>query len=376
MLAAAAVWLAACGGGGDTSVTATVPAATEAAAVTESASTVAVDVELTGITGWLNSERLTIAGEIAEGRVVLIDFWTYTCVNCIRTLPFIKAWHERYAEHGLTIIGVHSPEFDFEHSTANVAEAIATRGIEYAVAQDSDFATWRAFDNRFWPAKYLFGGDGEIAYSHFGEGSYEETELAIRRALQAAGHDLSAVEPTAPEPPGLDPTATRQTAELYGGYQRNYTTHGRYAGQPEYYLGPDEVRLYEDDGTRTDSQWYLEGLWLNTSEAIVHARMTEDLSDYLALRFEARSVNVVLSSAGGEPYDVVVEIDGRPLTAEEAGADIAFDDEGRSILRYDGPRMFGLVELPAHGVHELVLRTDSEDFAMHAFTFGSYTEGA
>ena len=362
VLVAAGVLLAACGGGEG------------ASSATAEASSGAL--ELTGVTGWLNSEPLTIAGELAGGRVVLIDFWTYTCVNCVRTFPFVEAWHERYSEHGLTIIGVHTPEFDFERDAENVASAIATYGLGYPVAQDNDYGTWDEFDNRFWPAKYLLGADGEIVYSHFGEGDYEETELAIRAALQTAGHDLSGVEPTSVEAPALDPIAMRQTRELYGGYRRNYASSGGYAGQDDYYLGPDETQLYEDDGERADGRWYLQGQWYNTEEAIVHARVTDGLSDYLAFRFEARSVNVVLSSVADAPYEVVIELDGRPLTPEEAGADIEFDAEGRSIMRYDEPRLYALVELPAHGVHELVLRSDSDDFAIHAFTFGSYTEGA
>ena len=121
------------------------------------------DRELTGLTGWINHEPLTIGGLLAQGRVVLVDFWTYTCINCIRTLPYLRMWHEKYADRGLTILGIHSPEFDFERERANVIDAVERRGIEYPVAQDNEMATWRAFQNRAWPAKYMFGVDGGAA---------------------------------------------------------------------------------------------------------------------------------------------------------------------------------------------------------------------
>ena len=361
-------------GGGSTAPTEETRAPSTGAPAVSSGS--AARVELAGVTGWLNSEPLTIAGEIGRGQVVLVDFWTYTCINCIRTLPFVEAWHERYSEHGLTVIGVHTPEFDFEHRAENVQAAIESHGLRYAVAQDNDYATWDAFNNHFWPAKYLVGASGEVVYSHFGEGAYEETELAIRHALQAAGQDLAGVEPTNLVAAPLDPAATQQTAELYAGYQRNYGARGGFAGQAAYYLGPDEVRTYEDDGTRDPSRWYLQGEWRNDAEAVVHARESPDLADYFALAFIARSVNVVLSSDSGASYKVMIELDGRPLATDEAGTDVTFDADGRSVVTYDGPRMYGIVELPAHDFHELRLRSASPDLAIHAFTFGSYVEGA
>ncbi len=334
------------------------------------------DLELAGIEGWLNSEPLTLAGLREGGRVVLVDFWTYTCVNCVRTLPYLEAWHERYAEHGLTVLGVHTPEFEFERSRENVAAAIARYGLEYPIAQDNEFETWDAFENRFWPAKYLLTPDGTLVFQHFGEGQYTETELAIRTALQAAGHDLEGVEPVGMPEPEVDAAATAVTRELYGGYVRNYAPGGNYAGQDEYYLGPDEVREYEDDGGFANNRWYLQGAWRNEAEAIVHARTTEDFEDYIVLRVAGRSANVVLAPRGDEPFEVVVELNDRPLTEEEAGVDIEFDAEGRSILVVDEPRMYGVLELPYYGNNVLRLRANSDDFAVYAFTFGVYLEGA
>ena len=331
--------------------------------------------EFVELTGWLNSEPLTIAELVAGNRVVLVDFWTYTCVNCVRTLPWLRQWHERYAAHGLTIIGVHTPEFEFERDPDNVAEAVARLGLTYPVAQDNEYATWQAFYNCCWPGKYLIGVDGTLAYRHTGEGAYQATELAIRAALEAAGNDLSGVPPGADPEPHFDPVATTQTRELYGGYARNYAPFGRYAGQDAYYLGPDAVRDYRDPGERRDGQWYLEGMWRNEGEAIVHARTTEDLSDYFAFTFLARTVHLVLRPERAEPFDVVVELDGRPLLPDEAGADVTFDEQGRSVVRVEEPRLYRVVELPQWGEHELRVSSDSDDLAIFAVTFGSYAEG-
>ena len=330
--------------------------------------------EFAGLTNWLNSEPLTITELVARNRVVLVDFWTYTCVNCIRTLPRLRQWHERYAAHGLTIVGVHTPEFDFEREPDNVAEAVGRLGIAYPVAQDNDYLTWQAFYNCCWPGKYLIGVDGALVYRHVGEGAYQSTEGAIREALEAAGYDLSGVPPGEEPDPDFDPVATAQTRELYGGYARNLAPFGVYAGQEAYYGAPDEVRDYVDTGERLDGMWYLQGLWRNEREAIVHARTTEDLSDYFAFTFLARTVHIVLRPQRAEPFDMIVELDGRPLRPDEAGPDVTFDEAGRSVVRVEEPRLYRVVDLPQWGEHELRVRSDSDDFAIFAVTFGSYAE--
>ena len=152
-----------------------------------------------GIANWINSDPLTM--EELRGKVVLIDFWTYTCVNCIRTMPYLKRWHAKYADKGLIIVGVHSPEFEFEKLTPNVVDRANTFGLTYPIAQDNDFATWRAYSNRAWPAKYLVDKDGVVRYKHFGEGSYNETEQQIRELLISAGAEVSDVKLiTVPDP--------------------------------------------------------------------------------------------------------------------------------------------------------------------------------
>ena len=335
--------------------------------------------ELVGLGRWFNSEPFTIAEQLERGNIVLIDFWTYSCINCVRTLPYLRSWHEKYADRGLVILGVHRPEFAFEHSAENVAAAIERLDVSWPVVQDNDAATWREFENHFWPAKYLFDKTGKIVYDHFGEGAYTETERRIRQALTEAGHDVSEITVGIPEPE-RDPSRLNQTRELYGGFFRNYRNNGVYAAQDIYYTGADQELTYTDIDTaaeeRSHNQWYLQGLWRNEREAIVHARETEDLEDYFAFVFRARSVNVVISPPDDEPFEVFIEIDGRPLRPEEAGEDVVFDDQQRSFIRVSEPRHYAIVELPEFGQHDLKLASNSDNFAIFALTFGSYLEGA
>ncbi len=340
--------------------------------------------DLTGISRWLNGEATTIARELAKGNIVLIDFWTYTCVNCVRTLPFLREWHAKYGDLGLTIIGVHTPEFEFEKLTENVRDSIEQYDIGWLVAQDNDFRTWRAFNNRYWPAKYLIGPAMDVRYQHFGEGDYLETEHEIRRALLDAGWDITNIpEGTTAVAPVRDPQSRGQTRELYGGTRRNY---GRvqYAAQEAYYLEAGTAQLYTDvTGSlasrlqaRNHHMWYLQGLWRNEEEAIVHARATENLEDYLAFKFTSRTVNVVLTvPENGEPFNVYIEMDGRWLRPDEAGADILFDGDGRSYVRVTRNDLYRLVVLDEWSTHELKLRSNSDQLAIFAFTFGSYLGG-
>ena len=334
--------------------------------------------EVTGLGTWFNSEPFTIAEQLERGNIVLIDFWTYSCINCVRTLPYLRSWHEKYADRGLVILGVHRPEFAFEHSTANVAAAIERLDVTWAVAQDNDSRTWREFENRYWPAKFLFDKAGKVVYSHFGEGRYAETERQIRQALTAAGHDVSDIPVGTVSNAARDSNRLNQTRELYGGYRRNFGSV-QYAAQDEYYLDRNQELLYEDETApedRANHKWYVQGLWRNEQEAIVHARETENLEDYFALVFRARSVNVVISPPDDTPFEVYIEIDGRPLLPEEAGADVVFDDQQRSLIRVSEPRHYAIVELPAFGEHDLKLASNSDKFAIFALTFGSYLEGA
>ena len=338
--------------------------------------------EFRGIERWVNSPELSIHDITGQGGVVLVDFWTYTCVNCLRTLPFLADWDEKYREHGLTIVGVHTPEFEFEKQPLNVDRAIEELGVRYPVAQDNERETWATYQNNVWPAKYLVGGTGRIVYRHYGEGNYAETELAIREALEQAGADLSLISLGGVEAPERDPAATRITRELYFGYERNWQSRGVYAAQEEYYLGADETHLYVDPGApRERDVWYAQGKWRNERESFVHARTGEALSDYddyVAFRFVGRTVTPVLHPADGAisdgGHDVVVELDGLALTPEQAGPDVVFEG-GRSIVRVREPRMYRVVQLPELGEHVLSLFPSGTGLAIYAVTFGAYTEG-
>ncbi|MYA19719.1 MAG: redoxin domain-containing protein [Chloroflexi bacterium] len=327
---------------------------------------------------WYNSEPFTIQEQLEAGNVVLIDFWTYSCINCVRTLPFLRDWHEKYHDRGLVILGVHRPEFAFERDPDNVAAAIERLDVPWPVALDNEDGTWDEFNNNFWPAKFLFDQTGKVVYTRRGEGDYAGAERAIRKALTEAGHDVSDIQAGTVSNLARNADERRQqTRELYGGYWRN---RGVYAAQVEYYDEFDREVLYEDIDTATEDrehdQWYVHGLWRNEREAIVHARETENLEDYFAFLFRARSVNVVLQPPAGESYDVYISIDGRPLTREEAGGDVMFDEAGNSFIHVNEPRHYAIVELPEFGEHDLQLASNSDKFGIFALTFGTYLEGA
>ena len=352
-----------------------------------------------GIDAWLNTEmELQIAELAAEGNVVLVDFWTYTCINCIRTLPYLRDWWAQYEDDGLVILGIHTPEFEFEKDYQNVADAIETHSVGWPVAQDNNMTTWRNFENRYWPAKYLYNVRGEMIYSHFGEGAYAETEERIRNALVEAGADLSDDPFNAPQDQARDSAfqSAREsgraavTPELYAGWHRNFLTAraGRppYVAQQEYF---DAILNAEDRTEHTiatidvmvpqDIQphaMYFQGQWSVEPERIRHARMTENLEDYLALNYAAKSVNAVLTSDSGEPYRVIMTVDGAMMTPENAGEDVQWDENGVSYILVDEPRMYALVDNPQYLPESiLTMRSDSDDFGLFAFTFGVYAEG-
>ena len=340
--------------------------------------------ELRDTGAWINSEPFTL--ESRRGEVVLIDFWTFSCVNCIRTLPYLRSWHDKYADSGLVILGVHAPEFEFEEVLENVQEAVDEFGLLYPIVQDNERGTWRAFRNRFWPAKYLIDRDGYIRYTHFGEGRYEETEQWIRKLLEETGADLSAISDQTEPGPVIDPEARkargdeRRTRELYAGFRRNINalTSGNrppYILQPDYFSSPGEDVLYFDNLEHQNNYLYLEGLWRSTDESIVHARDTEDFTDYVAILFYATEVNAVMSPVGAEPFTVRLVMDEAPLTPDQAGVDVTFDDEGNSIVIVDEARMYNLITLASYGGHELTLSSDSDQMELFTFAFGAYDTG-
>ena len=336
--------------------------------------------DLSGISGWVNTDEFTLAS--LRGEVVLVDFWTYTCVNCLRTLPYLREWHEKYADLGLNIVGVHTPEFEFEKDFDNVVAAVEQHDLGWRMAQDNDFRTWRSYNNRYWPAKYLIDHEGVIRYRHFGEGRYDETEEWIRDLLEEIGVDVSDIQANKDAGPELDEGAfdddgrALQTRELYAGTDRNMGAQIPYYGNNEYFFTDfNTLNEYEDPGQHRNHYLYLKGHWINGPESIEHGRATENLEDYIALRFFGTSVNVVINAEGADPYDVVITIDDKPVVQEAWGEDLRLNGEEMTVITVDEPRLYSLILLPAYGSHELKLSSNSEDFNVFAFTFGSYATG-
>jgi cytochrome c biogenesis protein CcdA/thiol-disulfide isomerase/thioredoxin len=305
--------------------------------------------DFTGNQRWFNTPGgRGLSLKRLRGKVVLVDFWTYTCINCIRTLPYLKAWDARYRADGLVIVGVHTPEFPFERDAGNVQDAIDQNGIRYAVAQDNDYGTWNAYGNQYWPAKYLIDANGHVRYLHFGEGAYDRTESAIRRLLAEAGRR-----------PGARTHASGERAA------RGVTT-------PESYLGAARAQGFvngtiepgtQDFGSELpalppDTLGYL-GTWRITPESATAVRGAR-----LRIAFGARSVFLVLGSSGGRPRAVKVALDGRALPDGLAGADVR---GGRAVVRRQ--RLYRLVDLGRAGRHELELELPP-GVSGYAFTFG------
>ncbi|PKB70569.1 MAG: hypothetical protein BZY87_09960 [SAR202 cluster bacterium Io17-Chloro-G6] len=333
--------------------------------------------EIIGIRAWINSEPLTIRE--LRGKVVLVDFWTYTCVNCIRTIPYLKEWHAKYAEDGLVIIGVHSPEFEFEKDYSNVLQATKDHGITWPVAQDNDFETWSNYSNRFWPAKYLIDKDGVVRYTHFGEGAYDETERQIRRMLVDSGASLldSPFTPSGDQPVDqayIESRGGSVTRELYAGYV--LAELGQYVRQDDFFKNTGSVVQLESPDELKFGAIYFDGTWLVGPEHTRHGRVTTGYDDVLSLVYSARSVNAVLTSKSGQPYTVQIKLDGQFLTDENKGQDIIIDTDGVSFLAVDEPRMYNVVEAPAYSKDNvLTMSSNSDDFGIFAFTFGVYQTG-
>ena len=293
-----------------------------------------------GATGWLNSEPLTAEG--LRGKVVLVDFWTYTCINWLRTLGYVRAWAERYNGEGLVVVGVHTPEFPFEHDVDNVRWAAKEMRVEYPIALDPDFAVWRAFDNHYWPAVYIADTDGRIRHHHFGEGGYEECERIIQELLGRPGGDLVSVAPDGFE-------AQADWANL---------------ASPETYLGYEQGQNQAPgDAPLALNQWSLSGDWAVESRAAV----LSGPEGRIAFRFHARDVHLVLSpgeSATPVPFRVLV--DGEP-PGEAHGLDI--DEQGQGAVVE--PRLYQLIREPGSITDRTIEITFlAAGVEAYVFTFG------
>jgi thiol-disulfide isomerase/thioredoxin len=313
---------------------------------------------------WLNSTPLSFWQ--LRGRVVLVDFWDYTCVNCIRTLTYVQAWHERYRDKGLTAIGVHTPEFTFAQYESNVERGMREFGLTYPIVIDGNREIWKSFANRYWPTKYLLDKDGYLRYGHFGEGGYGECEQAIQELLRE-------IDPEIELPPLMEPVREedhtgaicyRTTGELYLGHARGRI--GNDGGFKE-----DQIADYAFEGTLEENFLYANGRWASTAE---YFEAAEAGPHSLRLKYEAAAVNLVMACPHAPSAEVLILQDGKPLSKKQATRDTLFrrdsQAEEESYLLVDSPRMYYLVDNHDFGLHELELRC-SAGVAAFAFTFTS-----
>jgi thiol-disulfide isomerase/thioredoxin len=310
-----------------------------------------------GATGWLNSAPLTAAG--LRGKVVLVNFWTYTCINWLRQLPYVRAWAGKYSGQGLVVVGVHTPEFGFEHNPDNVRRAVQDMRIDYPVATDNDYAVWSAFDNHYWPALYFADAQGRIRHHHFGEGEYQQSEMVIQQLLAEAGsspgHDLVSPDARGIEVPA--DWASLRSPENYTGYERteNFASPGgARLGKPHQYGVPAELRL---------NRWALSGDWTMNDQAT-----TLNTADgQIAYRFHARDLNLVMGPAvPGSSVRFRILLDGQPPGPAQ-GADL--DGQGHGTVAEQ--RLYQLIRQPGP-VTERTFEITFLDPGVeaYAFTFG------
>jgi thiol-disulfide isomerase/thioredoxin len=313
---------------------------------------------LAGATQWLNSPPLTAAG--LQGHVVLIDFWTYTCINWLRTLPYLRAWAEKYKDQRLVLIGVHTPEFDVEHDLENVQRAVNDLRVDYPVAVDNDYAIWNAFNNHYWPALYFVDAQGQIRHHRFGEGNYEESEMILQQLLTDAGISDSGQDLVQVEAGGAEAAAdwdSLRSPENYLGYQRteNFASpNGDVVETSHIYVAPERLRL---------NHWALAGDWTVQEQDTV----LNHPDGRIVYRFHARDLHLVMGPAAqGPPVRFHVRIDGQPPGAAH-GTDV--DDQGNGTATE--PRLYQLIRQPGP-VSERTFEITFLDPGVHAyaFTFG------
>jgi thiol-disulfide isomerase/thioredoxin len=311
-----------------------------------------------GATGWLNSEPLTPQG--LRGRLVLVDFLTYTCINWLRTAPYIKAWDAKYRDLGLTVIGAHTPEFGFEQNIDNVVAQLRAFGVEYPIAVDSDYGVWEAFANHFWPAVYIADAEGRIRYHHFGEGEYAMTEMVVQQLLLEAGAEGVDPDLVSVEPQGFEVPADWRTLRS----PETYLAYGRSAG----FASPESARFdvphtYPEPSRLSLNEWAPSGTWTLAQHAVV----LNEAPGRIAFRFQARDVNLVMgSSERGTSVPFSVLLDG---TAPAGAHGFDVDDQGHGTLA--DQRLHQLIRQPGSVRERLLeiefLRSGAEAYC---FTFG------
>lgn len=326
--------------------------------------------ELASIDGYINTgtnpdgtaKKITI-GEFKGKKVVLIDFWTYSCINCQRTLPYLKDWYEKYHDQGLEIIGVHTPEFAFEHVLSNVQNAVNGFGLKYPSVLDNEYGTWNAFGNSYWPRKYLIDIDGYIVYDHAGEGNYDVTEKAIQAALAERAKRLGDEMPTSaissPDAVSVDANALG-SPETYFGASRN-----QFLGNGD--QGQTGVQSLAEPKTTDPNILYLVGKWDFQPE---FAQTPADIgSDKIEYRYQAKNVYLVAGSGSGKDISVEVLRDGKALDSSYAGKDIIFKD-GKSYVKINQNRLYHIIGDTSYGEHLIEFIISQPSLQVYTFTFG------
>jgi cytochrome c biogenesis protein CcdA/thiol-disulfide isomerase/thioredoxin len=309
---------------------------------------------LDGATAWINSSPLT--AESLRGKVVLIDFWTYSCINCLRAIPYVRAWAEKYKDKGLVVIGVHTPEFAFERNADNVRRAVKDLKIGYPVAVDSDYAIWRAFDNNYWPAHYFIDAQGHLRHHHYGEGDYDESERVIQKLLAEAGHKDVETGIVGVAANGAEMAADQgdlKSPETYLGFMRaeNFASPGGVAQETDHaYTAPANLAL---------NQWALDGTWNIHDECAILAAA----GGRIVFRFHARDLHLVLGTKDGKPVRFRVRIDGKP-PGDSHGTDVDADGQGT----VDGHRLYQLVRQTG-AVQDRTFEIEFLDPGVEAFAF-------
>jgi len=316
--------------------------------------------EFQGITSYINSNETKLSD--LRGKVVLVDFWTYSCINCIRTLPYLVDWNQKYSDKGLVIVGIHSPEFEFEKNLDNVKQAVTRFGIKYPVLLDNDHGAWNAFQNSYWPRKYLVDSEGYIRYDHIGEGGYVETEKAIRNLLEERsdqkGIEISNFNQTklsVPETQSVDFDQIK-TPELFFGYQYSRAPLGNIEG-----FNPDKTTNYTTPGSNLQPNIiYLQGLWKNNPDSM--ELVGQD--GKIILVYSAKSINIV---AGGKGEATVKE-DGKVYQTNNSSKGNDLNDEGK--LNIDGQRLYNIADHTKYGNHYIEINAKGSGFKAYTFTFG------
>lgn len=314
--------------------------------------------ELARVSGYINTDPITLAD--LRGKVVLVDFWTYSCINCIRTIPYLNAWHEKYTDEGLVIVGVHTPEFEFEKDYNNVKAAVEKFEIKYPVAQDNDKGTWKAYENRYWPRKYLVDNEGYIRYDHIGEGSYAETEKVIQSLLSERAaymgvnvtFDQSISNPENAQSVNF---GRIDTPELYFGYQFARAP----LGNPEGFK-PDQIVTYTipENATIAYNRIHLDGEWKNNAD---HMELQSE-TGRIVLSYSAKAVNIVAGGSG----ELQISEDGSDLSGSSRGLDVSKEN----MVAIDGQKLYNLAMHEEYGRHQIVIDVAGKGLEIYTFTFG------